>query len=101
MAMRYGMGDDELGLVSYGEKQGSVFLGVDPSASRNYSEAIAKQIDAFVRQTINEQYERAKVMLQKHRKKLDDLVEVLLKQETMPVEEFLKIFEGAPAKAAD
>ena len=94
MAMRYGMGDDDIGLVSYGEKQGTVFLGVDPGASRNYSEEVAKQIDAFVRQTIKDQYDRAVSFLKTHRKKLEELAKVLLQQETMSVDEFLEIFEG-------
>src|SRR6185369_13266926 len=38
MAMRYGMGNGNLGLVVYGERQGSAFAGVDPALSRNYSE---------------------------------------------------------------
>jgi len=94
MAMRYGMGGDDLGPVAYGEKQGTLFLGVDPTVSRNYSEEKARQIDAFVERTIREQYERALGMLRKHRTKLDELAKILLKQETMSVEEFLEIFEG-------
>jgi cell division protease FtsH len=94
MAMRFGMGTDDIGLVSYGEKQGSMFLGVDPAFARNYSEEMAKVIDEFVRKTIHAQYERAKEMLLKHRKKLDELAKVLLHQETMSVEELLEIFEG-------
>jgi len=101
MAMRYGMADDELGLVAYGERQGMVFLGVEPAFARNYSEEVAKKIDEFVRQTTAEQYERAKGFLLKYRTKLDDLAKVLLQKETMSVEEFLEIFEGKkPAEEA-
>ncbi len=98
MAMKYGMGDDKLGIVAYGERQGSSFLGVDPSMSRNYSEGIAREIDDFVLQTVTEQYERAKGFLVKHRKKLDQMAVVLLQKETMTVDEFLEIFEGKKAK---
>ncbi|MBI3331870.1 ATP-dependent zinc metalloprotease FtsH [Candidatus Peregrinibacteria bacterium] len=94
MAMKYGMGDGSLGLVSYGERQGSMFLGVDPSLARNYSEEIAKQIDGFVVKTIAQQYERAKGFLLKHRDKLDILAKLLLQKETMSVTEFTDIFEG-------
>src|SRR3989338_4195247 len=87
MAMRYGMGDPMLGLVSYGERQGSAFSGIDPSLSRNYSEGIAMQIDSFVLKTIADQYQRAKGMLQKHRGKLEDLSKILLQKETMSVAE--------------
>jgi len=94
MAMRYGMGDDDLGPVAYGERQGTMFLGVDPTYVRNFSEEKAKEIDAFVRTTIKKQYEKAQGFLQRYRKKLDELAEILLKKETMTVEEFTEIFEG-------
>lgn len=95
MAMRYGM-DEELGLVAYGDKQGSAALGADLGASRNYSEESAKKIDLFVRTTINEQYKRALDMLKKHEKKLHEIAVELLKQETMSVEEFVALFEDKP-----
>ena len=94
MAMKYGMGDDELGMVAYGERQGSIFQGVDPAIARNFSEEVAKKIDEFVRRTIQEQYERAIALLRKHKDKLVELAGILLKKETMTVTEFTKIFEG-------
>ncbi len=99
MATRYGM-DEDLGIVAYGEKQGTAYLGVDMGTSRNYSEDIARKIDAFVKKTIETQYERAKGMLKQHKAKLDELVEILLKTETMSVEEFTEIFEGGKKKVA-
>ncbi|TSC78807.1 MAG: cell-division protein and general stress protein (class III heat-shock) [Candidatus Peregrinibacteria bacterium Gr01-1014_25] len=93
MAMRFGMGG-ALGAVSYGEKHGSMFLGVDPSMTRNYSEETAKRIDDFVLATISEQFARAKKHLKENLDKLHALAKVLLKKETMSVEEFKEIFEG-------
>jgi cell division protease FtsH len=97
MATRYGIDEDELGLVSYGEKQGSAYLGVDMGTSRNYSEEVAKKIDAFTKRTIAAEYERAKGFIKAHRGKLDELVEKLLKVETMSFEEFVEIFDGKKA----
>ncbi|MFA5800064.1 MAG: ATP-dependent zinc metalloprotease FtsH [Candidatus Peribacteraceae bacterium] len=94
MAMRYGMDEGELGIVAYGERQGTIFLGTDVGYSRNYSEEAARKIDEFVKRVIAGQYERAKGFIQTHRAKLDEIVEMLLKVETMSVEEFLEIFEG-------
>ena len=100
MAMRYGMGDSDLGIVAYGEKQGTMFLGADPSSSRNYSESIAKEIDEFVLKTIQEQYVRAKGILTKQKKKLEELAKILLETETMSLEEFEEVYTGKkPAKA--
>lgn len=93
MAMRFGMAGD-LGAVAYGEKQGTVFAGVDPTMSRNFSEETAEKIDEFVRDTINEQFKRALGFLEEHKEKLELLSVVLLKKETMGVQEFRDIFEG-------
>jgi len=95
MAMRYGMAEGDLGLATYGEKQGSLFLGMDVGLSRNYSEEAAKKIDTFVRETIAGQYQRAKGFIEKHRTKMDEITEKLLKMETMSIEEFLEIFDGS------
>ncbi|OGJ66351.1 hypothetical protein A3A67_05335 [Candidatus Peribacteria bacterium RIFCSPLOWO2_01_FULL_51_18] len=94
MAMRYGMDEGELGIVAYGERQGTVFLGSDVALGRNYSEEVARKIDEFVKRTINEQYERAKNFLKINRTKLDEITQVLLKVETMSIDEFLEIFDG-------
>ncbi len=99
MAMRYGM-DDGLGLVAYGEKQGSGALGVDLGSTKNYSEETARRIDDFARKIIADQYKRALDILRKHEKKLKEITEVLLKQETMSVEEFTALFDGKPLKEA-
>ncbi len=93
MAMRYGM-DDGLGLVAYGEKQGSAALGVDLGSSKNYSEETARRIDDFARKVIADQYKRAIDILRKHEKKLREITEVLLQKETISVEEFTELFDG-------
>ena len=93
MAMRYGMGNSDLGLVTYGERHGSTFLGMDPALGRNYSEQSAKDIDEFVRETLQREYARALGMLNVHLQKLHEIAVVLLKKETLSVKEFLVIFE--------
>jgi ATP-dependent Zn protease len=47
-----------------------------------------------VSKTIEKQYVRALDILKKHKAKLDQLAKILLKQETMSIEEFVEIFEG-------
>ncbi len=92
MATRYGMGI-ELGPVAYGERQGA-YTGAESSGARNYSELSAQKIDDFVRTSIAEQYKRAIQLLRDNLEKLKALAAVLLKKETMAVEEFVDIFEG-------
>jgi cell division protease FtsH len=98
MAMKYGMGDDALGMATYGEQQGTMFTGADPGLAKNYSEDMAKSIDEFVRLTIDREYTRAKSLLMKHRKKLDELATILLQKETMSVGEFVEILDGEEGK---
>ena len=94
MAMKYGMGGKDLGMMAYGEKEGSMFLGTDPSMNKNYSEEQQKTIDEFVRTTIDTQYKKALAHLKKHKKKLVELTEQLLADETMSREEFIEMFNG-------
>ncbi|MEQ1849155.1 MAG: ATP-dependent zinc metalloprotease FtsH [Candidatus Peribacteraceae bacterium] len=95
MAMRYGMAEGDLGMITYGEKQGSSFLGADLGMSRNYSEQVAQKIDEFAKKTIETQYQRARDILTKHRAKLDELSEKLLIVESMSIDDFLLIFDGS------
>ncbi len=97
MAMKYGMADD-LGIVAYGEEHGSQTIGIDMGTSRNYSEEVQKRIDAFVQKTIADQYERAAGIIVKHREKMEEITQMLLKIETMSVDEFIEIFDGPKAK---
>ena len=94
MATKYGMGSDDLGPVAYGDQKGTAFLGYEHDTSRNYSEETARAIDSFVKKTLSQELTRAKTLVQKHKVKLDELAIVLLKKETMSLEEFLEIFEG-------
>ena len=57
MVMQYGM-SDKLGYVSFDNGSHNVFLGRDLSEGRNYSEAVAAQIDAEIKRIIDESYRR-------------------------------------------
>ncbi len=93
MVMRYGM-DEGLGPIAYGVKQGSAALGADLGSARDFSEAIASKIDTTVYDIVNNELKRAMEMLKEHKGKLEELAQVLLKQETMSFEEFEEIFLG-------
>lgn len=84
MVMEWGM--SKLGPLQYGESQGQVFLGRDIGHERNYSEAIAHEIDREVQRIIKEQYERCKDLLNKHRDKLELVAQTLLEVETLTAE---------------
>lgn len=86
MVCEFGM-SERLGPVTLGRKAGPIFLGRDIVEDRNYSEAVASEIDREVRRLVEECYERAKQLLMQHRTALDAIAERLLEQETMDGDE--------------
>ena len=93
MVTQYGM-SPELGLRVYGEKQELVFLGREISEQRDYSDAVAEQIDAEVRRIIDIAHQLATVILTEHRDKLDLVSQKLLEVETLEAAEFVALMEG-------
>lgn len=70
MITEYGM-SEELGPMTYGQRQDQIFLGRDFARARDYSEEVAAAIDREVRDIITQQYERAKHILTTHRATLN------------------------------
>lgn len=93
MVTQYGMSEN-LGLRVYGERQELVFLGREISEQRDYSDAIAEQIDTEVRRIIDDQYATARRILTEQRDKLDLIARHLLEVETVESEEFVALMEG-------
>jgi cell division protease FtsH len=91
MVTRLGM-SDEMGLMTYGQKEELVFLGREISEQRDYSDAIAEKIDAEVRKMVDEAYKTAKRILKKYRTELNAVAEALMENENISREEFEAIF---------
>jgi cell division protease FtsH len=103
MVTQYGM-SDELGPRVYGDRQELVFLGREISEQRDYSDAIAEQIDSEVREIIDTEHQRVQRILLENRDKLDLLAGKLLEVETLEASEFVALIEGtdeAPSTPAD
>ncbi|MGC9397310.1 MAG: ATP-dependent zinc metalloprotease FtsH [Anaerolineae bacterium] len=93
MVTRYGM-NDSLGPLVYGRKEELVFLGKEIGEQRDYSEAVAHQIDDEVRQIVTRAYDRAKTVIQEHREQMDRIVHYLMERETLSATEFSAAFDG-------
>ncbi|HET6456459.1 MAG TPA: ATP-dependent zinc metalloprotease FtsH [Armatimonadota bacterium] len=93
MVCEFGM-SDVLGPVTLGKRHGNPFLGRDIMEDRNYSEEIARSIDAEVKKIIDESYQRADKLLVENREKLNEIVRVLLEKETLEREEFEILMYG-------
>ncbi|NOY97684.1 MAG: ATP-dependent zinc metalloprotease FtsH [Chloroflexi bacterium] len=91
MVTRLGM-SSELGPMVYGQKEELIFLGREISEQRDYSDAVAEQIDVEVRKLVTEAYKQARKLLTKYRDKLDAVAERLLEDETINRDEFERIF---------
>jgi cell division protease FtsH len=91
MVTRLGMSND-LGPMVYGQKEELIFLGREISEQRDYSEAVAEQIDKEVRSLVNDAYEKAKKILIQYREALDTIARKLLEVETLSREEFEALF---------
>jgi cell division protease FtsH len=91
MVTRWGM-SDQMGPMTYGQKEELIFLGREISEQRDYSEAVAEKIDVEVRKLVDESHKLAKKLLLHYRDKLDAVAKKLLEVETITRDEFEAIF---------
>lgn len=96
MVTRYGM--SELGPVILGEQNQEIFLGRDYGHVRNYSEDIASKIDEQIKKILSKAEARTRDIITKNKPKMIEIVEVLLKKETINRKEFLKFFGAKEEK---
>jgi cell division protease FtsH len=95
MTMRFGM-SDKLGPRVLGHNHGAPFLGRDMHSEPDYSDDLARVIDAEIRRIIEEAHQRARDILVEHRAELEAISQILLRRETIEREEFLALLEGTP-----
>jgi len=96
MVTQYGM-SEKLGPVMLGKKDELVFLGREIGEQRNYSEAVAQEIDNEVRGLLNRAYSTAREILIKHKDKLITVSEKLMQLETIEGNVFDEIMGIAQA----
>src|SRR5690625_691937 len=93
MITEYGM-SEKIGPTQFNGSGGDeVFLGRDIHNEKNYSDAIAHEIDIETQNFINTCYERAKQILTENRDKLELIAEKLLEVETLDAEQIKSLFE--------
>jgi cell division protease FtsH len=103
MVTKFGM-SEKLGPLQYGRSDELIFLGRQIQEERNYSEEIAKIIDAEVHDIVERARQRAYEVLTENRDKLDLVVQKLIAQESLESDEFNALFDepgdGVPVAAA-
>jgi cell division protease FtsH len=87
--------------MTFGQKEELVFLGKEIGEQRDYSEAVAEEIDQEVRRIVRDAYETAKSTLEDHREQLDRIANQLIEVETLTADEFVAAFEGVEPPVAE
>ena len=99
MIMEFGM-SEKLGPLTFGKKEGQVFMGRDLARERDFSEEVAAAIDKEERDIINQCYQKAKQILNENRDTLVLIAETLLEKETIKADELERLIAGKPIEDA-
>jgi cell division protease FtsH len=93
MVCEWGM-SAKMGPLSFGKKEGEVFLGRDFAQTKDFSEETAREIDAEVRQIVTSQYERARQIIKDNVDTLHTMAKLLLEYETLNTDDIRRIMDG-------
>jgi len=99
MVTEYGM-SDLMGLATYERAGQPMFLPEGFTPSKTYSEKKSAQIDDEVSRVIDEAHQRVRGILSAHRKVLDELADLLSREEVVEGEELRKMLGKAPAETS-
>lgn len=94
MITRWGMGS--LGLVAFQADEQQPFLGYELAHGRDYSETTAARVDEDVERLLAERHQAAYRLLTDARDQLDQLVKVLLQEETVDQDELTRSLGPRP-----
>ena len=100
MVSKWGM-SDKLGPRVYGESEGEVFLGRDLTSHKNLSPAVQEEVDAEVTRIIDEQYARARKIIEDERDKIEIMAQSLLEWETLDAEQIDDIMAGKQPRSPE
>ncbi len=92
---------DKLGVVSYGDNDQEVFLGMSMGRQQQTSEETAKIIDAEVRRLVEEGHAEARRIVTERLEDLHRLAAGLLEYETLSGDEIVGVLNGVPPVRED
>ncbi|MCF8177194.1 MAG: ATP-dependent zinc metalloprotease FtsH [Sulfuritalea sp.] len=98
MVTQWGM-SDSLGPMVYGEEEGEIFLGRSVTTHKNMSESTMQKVDVEIRRMLDEQYARARKLLEDNRDKVEAMAAALLELETIDADQINDIMAGLPPRA--
>jgi len=100
MVCEWGM-SEKLGPMTFGKKEGEIFLGRDFTQKADYSQSTGIEIDAEVRRIIQESYQRAMDLLKTNLRLLHQVAEQLLEKEVLDGSEIDAIVKGFGGNGGD
>jgi len=89
----YGM-SEALGPRTFGEREELIFLGREITEQRNYSEKTAELIDKEINKLISNALKTAEKIIEEKKDKLEEIVNLLIKKETIERKEFEALFKN-------
>ncbi|HKZ17289.1 MAG TPA: ATP-dependent zinc metalloprotease FtsH [Geobacteraceae bacterium] len=92
MICEWGM-SEKMGPVTFGKKDEQIFLGREMAAAKNFSEATAVDIDNEIRRIVEENYDRARGLLNENMSTLIRISQSLIEKENLTgaeVDEIIK-----------
>ena len=95
MVQRWGM-SDALGPRVYGDNQSEVFLGREMNTQRNVSPQTAEKVEQEVTRIIEDEYDRARKIIEDNRDKIEVMANSLLDWETLDAHQVDEIMAGKP-----
>jgi cell division protease FtsH len=93
MVCEWGM-SEELGPLTFGQKDEQIFLGREFAQHRDYSEETAVRIDKEITHLVSEAYATARRILEENMDVLHDLAQTLLERETLVESDVEAIIAG-------
>jgi len=95
MVTQWGMSEN-LGPITYGQKEEPIFIGKEIATHKDYSEKTAQIIDEEIKNVIMSQYKRAKDILIENKDKMIKLADTLFERETLDSEEIYNLLGIKP-----
>ena len=93
MVCEYGMSED-LGPLTFGKKEGQIFLGREFTQHRDYSELTAQKIDGEVRDIVIGAYKKTAQLIKNNLGTLHKMANALLEKETLNSSEIDELMGG-------
>jgi len=97
MVMKYGM-SDVMGPMVYAENEGEIFLGRSVTRTNNVSGSTLLKIETEIRKIIDEQYAKARKLIEDNKDKMHAMASALLEWETLDGEQIDDIVAGKPPR---